>query len=72
VSCPTLVLRGGESVVATPEGIADLQRGLPHCRVTEVAGGSHLLLLERPAEVAALIQEFLDARVREADATERP
>ena len=62
ITCPTLVLRGAASLVSSPEGLADLQRGLPRCEVREIPGGSHLLLLEYPERVAKAIREFLRSK----------
>ena len=59
VSCPTLILRGADSIVTSPEGIADLTTGLPHNEVREIKGGSHMLLLEEPKAAAQVIREFL-------------
>jgi len=56
------VLRGAESLVSSPEGLADLQRRLPRCEVREIPGGSHLLLLEYPERVAKAIREFLQGK----------
>jgi pimeloyl-ACP methyl ester carboxylesterase len=59
ITCPTLVLRGGDSVVSSPEGVASLEAGLPSREVREIQGGSHMLLLERPEVVADCLREFL-------------
>jgi pimeloyl-ACP methyl ester carboxylesterase len=61
VTCPTLVVRGAESIVTSAEGLAALSGGLPNCQVREVKGGSHMLLLEHPEEVAQLIRDFVQA-----------
>jgi pimeloyl-ACP methyl ester carboxylesterase len=36
--CPTLVLRGGESIVTSPEGITSLMDRLPDREVREIEG----------------------------------
>ncbi|HLC42283.1 MAG TPA: alpha/beta hydrolase [Methylomirabilota bacterium] len=61
IACPTLVLRGALSTVSSPEGLATLRSALPRCHVSEIAGGSHLLLLEHPQVVAASVRDFLSA-----------
>jgi alpha-beta hydrolase superfamily lysophospholipase len=38
-----------------------LARRIPHARLHIVPGGGHLFLLERPAETAALVADFLTA-----------
>lgn len=58
VTCPTLVLRGAESLVNTREGLTALRQGLPRAEIVEVPG-SHMLLLEDPERVAEVIQGFL-------------
>jgi pimeloyl-ACP methyl ester carboxylesterase len=59
VTCPTLVLRGADSIVTSAEGVTALSTGLPRSEVREIKGGSHMLLLERPDEVAQAIRQFL-------------
>jgi pimeloyl-ACP methyl ester carboxylesterase len=59
VTCPTLVLRGADSIVTSAEGLAALSTGLPRVEVREIKGGSHMLLLEHPEEVAQAIRRFL-------------
>lgn len=62
VRCPTLILRGGESIVTSAEGTSALTGGLPDHELQEVAGGSHMLLLEHPDVAAELIRDFLRRR----------
>ena len=59
IECPTLVLRGGESIVTTPEGIRALAEGLPKREIREIEGGSHMLLLEDPDVVVSAVRDFL-------------
>ena len=61
ISTPTLVLRGGDSIVTSAEGMTALADGLPNRQVREIKGGSHMLLLEHPKEVARIIRDFLRA-----------
>lgn len=63
VACPTLVLRGADSIVTSAEGLMALSAGLPRNHVREIKGGSHMLLLEHPEQVAEAIREFLRARL---------
>ena len=63
---PTLILRGAESIVTSAEGLEALVEGLPNHQVREIKGGSHMLLLEDPEEVAHTIRDFISA------ATPRP
>jgi pimeloyl-ACP methyl ester carboxylesterase len=61
VTCPTLVVRGADSIVTSAEGLAALSSGLPSSQVRELKGGSHMLLLEHPEEVAQAIRDFIKA-----------
>lgn len=61
VTRPTLIVRGADSIVTSAEGLAALSSGLPGCQVRELKGGSHMLLLEHPEEVARAIREFIQA-----------
>lgn len=63
IACPTLVLRGADSRVSSVEGLEDLTRGLPHAVAREIAGATHLPLLEQANAVAAAIREFLGVPV---------
>jgi pimeloyl-ACP methyl ester carboxylesterase len=63
VQCPTLVLRGADSIVTSAEGIAALKSGLPDHEIREISGGSHMLLLEQPDVAAVTVRDFLRRRV---------
>jgi pimeloyl-ACP methyl ester carboxylesterase len=67
ISCPTLILRGAESIVTSPEGLNALAEGLPNCEVREVKGGSHMLVLEHPEEVAEAVRDFFRRRLSAAE-----
>jgi len=60
---PTLILRGAGSSVTSAEGLAALVEGLPNREVRQIKGGSHMLLLEHPKQVAQIIQDFLRAHL---------
>src|SRR2546422_10352405 len=72
VTCPTLVLRGADSIVTSTDGVTALSAGLPRNEVHEIKGGSHMLLLERPEEAARVIRDFLRSHVVTADNLTRP
>jgi poly(3-hydroxyalkanoate) depolymerase len=57
---PTLVLAGDDDPIVPLVNGRILARCIPHARLHIVRGGGHLFLLERPAEVAQLVTEFLD------------
>lgn len=58
LSCPALVVRAGDSPVLSREE-ADRMNDHAHVRLVEVPGCGHLVPLERPAELAAALTEFL-------------
>src|SRR2546430_16491166 len=63
IAPPTLVLRGAESIVTSREGLVALANGLPSREVREINGGSHMLLLEHPQEVAGAVRDFIRRHV---------
>jgi len=58
---PTLVLAGDDDPIVPLANGRILTRLLPDARLEIVPGGGHLFLLERPAEIAALVADFLAA-----------
>jgi poly(3-hydroxyalkanoate) depolymerase len=56
---PTLVLAGDDDPIVPLVNGRILARCIPRARLQVVAGGGHLFLLERPAEMARLIATFL-------------
>jgi poly(3-hydroxyalkanoate) depolymerase len=56
---PTLVIAGDDDPIVPPCNARMLHRRIPDSRLHVVPGGGHLFLLERPAEIAALVTEFL-------------
>ena len=58
---PTLVLAGDDDPIVPLVNGRILHRLIPDSRLCVVTGGGHLFLLERPAEVAAQVTEFLTA-----------
>ena len=59
---PTLVLAGDDDPIVPLLNGRILARRIPDARLHIVHGGGHLLLLERPAEMAALVTGFLAER----------
>ncbi len=57
---PVLAIRGAESDTFTRAGVRALRRRLPEARVVEVAGAGHLVALEKPEAVGALVREFVE------------
>ena len=56
---PTLVLAGDDDPIVPLINGRILARCIPRARLQVIAGGGHLFLLERPAEMARLIAAFL-------------
>jgi poly(3-hydroxyoctanoate) depolymerase len=59
---PTLVLAGDDDPIVPLLNGRILARRIPNARLQVVDGGGHLFLLERPAEMAALVTGFLAER----------
>ncbi|HEU4426923.1 MAG TPA: poly(3-hydroxyalkanoate) depolymerase [Pilimelia sp.] len=62
---PTLVLAGDDDPIVPLVNGRLLAWRIPRARLHVVAGGGHLFLLERPAETAAVVADFLAANGRE-------
>src|SRR5207247_6691602 len=58
---PTLVIAGDDDPIVPLVNARLLHRLIPDSRLHVVRGGGHLFLLERPAEIAALVTGFLTA-----------
>jgi pimeloyl-ACP methyl ester carboxylesterase len=58
---PTLVLTGDDDPIVPTINGHILARLIPDARLRIIPDAGHLFLLERPAEIAALVAEFLDA-----------
>jgi pimeloyl-ACP methyl ester carboxylesterase len=56
---PLLVIRGSETDTFRPRAVKALLRRLPQAVFREVSGAGHLVPLEKPAQVAGLIRDFL-------------
>jgi len=61
---PTLVLNGDDEPIVPLVNGRILARRIPDARLHVVRGGGHLFLLERPAESADLVAEFLHGKMR--------
>jgi poly(3-hydroxyoctanoate) depolymerase len=56
---PTLVLAGDDDPIVPLVNGRILARCIPGARLEVIGGGGHLFLLERPAEMATLVADFL-------------
>ncbi len=61
ITCPTLVLVGGEDVISPPTEMRGLAQAIPGAPLVEIAGCGHMSPVERPAEVTAAMREFFAA-----------
>lgn len=59
ITCPVLVMEGEKSPNV---GLVDVKRAvsmLPQGRYGSVAGAGHLIPMEKPAEIATVIKDFI-------------
>ena len=61
VSVPTLFVQGEHSDTFLEAARARVEREVPGSRTAVIAGSSHFVPMERPAELARVINEFLEA-----------
>jgi pimeloyl-ACP methyl ester carboxylesterase len=61
IQCPTLVLAGEEDRMFPLERSRALAAGIPGARFEAVPGGSHAIVIEKPAEVVRILREFLSS-----------
>jgi len=61
ITCPVLVACGEADGLTPPEHARELAASLPHARLEIVPGAGHMLTMEQPARVTALLQHWLAA-----------
>lgn len=61
IPCPVLVLRGEKSDTLHQETLEQIARGLPRGKAVTMPSVGHLLPLEAPEQVAAVVLDFLDS-----------
>lgn len=61
ISCPVLLVEGAESENREFVDMARAAATIPGASLRVVPGAGHLILMEKPGEVLALIREFLDS-----------
>ena len=59
ITAPTLVICGAEDVATPPEVARELAAGIPGARFELLPGAAHIPGVEKPTELAALIDSFL-------------
>ncbi len=60
LAVPTLIIAGGDSDTFVPGAVDRARRALPRATVTIVPEAGHLVPLEKPREVAKLIEDFVE------------
>ena len=58
IDTPTLVVAGGADLLTPSWEARRTARAIPGARLEIIAGGGHMLMLERPAELADLVLDF--------------
>jgi 3-oxoadipate enol-lactonase len=61
IQVPTLVVTGEHDLAATPRMARLMSEAIEHCEAHVLPGLRHSVLIEAPAQVAALLQAFLEA-----------
>lgn len=59
ISCPTLVLCGDGDALTPPDRAREMAEAIPGARLEIVAGAGHMLTMEQPERVAALLRDWL-------------
>lgn len=59
IECPTLVIAGREDAVMPVEWLEELARGIPNARLAVIEHCGHMAPLEKPAEVARLLRQWI-------------
>jgi pimeloyl-ACP methyl ester carboxylesterase len=61
IPCPTLVVRGAESDILSPEVAKKMTGRLPDGRLVEIPGAGHTVPADRPDDFVRHVRAFLDA-----------
>mgnify|MGYP001011449267 CR=1 FL=1 len=61
IACPTLVAVGEADLLTPPEQSAEIAAAIPGATLHRLPGAGHLLTMEQPAAVAALLLDWLRA-----------
>ena len=59
LTCPTLVLAGAEDPSTPPAAARVIQEQIPGAAVEIIAGASHMVTLEKPQAINALLETFI-------------
>ena len=58
IDLPTLVVVGSRDVITPVRRVRAMAEGIPGARFVILAGAGHLVMLERPEEFEALLEQF--------------
>ncbi|MBI2867118.1 MAG: alpha/beta hydrolase [Chloroflexi bacterium] len=61
ITLPTLIVRGGESNILSPEAAVRMEKSLPNARLVTVEGASHSVMGDNPSGFLAAVRPFLAA-----------
>lgn len=61
VAAKTLLITGDKDGIAPPDSVSRLHAAMPAAQLEIVPGGGHLLPMEQPADIAAMLNDFLAA-----------
>jgi 3-oxoadipate enol-lactonase len=64
ISVPTLVVAGEEDVLTRPKGMEEIAALIPGAEYQLIANSGHMIPVEQPERLAALLAEFLEKHVR--------
>jgi len=59
ISCPALLIRGGESQTLSPEIVQEMEARLPCLQTVEIPGAGHHVFLDKPAAFLEAVRKFL-------------
>lgn len=64
ISAPTLVVAGEEDVLTRPKGMEEIAALIPGAEYRLIANSGHMIPIEQPERLAALLADFLATHVR--------
>ena len=64
LGCPCLFVRGQDSATLSARGLAEMRAGCPDASAADIPGAGHHVFLDQPAAFVAVVQKFLDERLR--------
>jgi pimeloyl-ACP methyl ester carboxylesterase len=69
IGLPTLIIVGGDDRMTPPPLSEELRAGIAGARAEVIAGGGHMVMLERPEAIGRLLQSFLTDLSRSPNAS---